>query len=149
MKCPFCEFADTRVVETRETTEDVTRRRRECMNCKKRFTTYERVELHPLIIIKKAGVREAFDRQKVKSGVLRSCEKRPVSIDEIEKLIDKIESELRKADKAEVSSKVVGDLAMRYLKKLDKIAYIRFASVYLEFEDVELFREEAKKLMKQ
>lgn len=149
MKCPFCEFADTRVVETRETTEDVTRRRRECMNCKKRFTTYERVELHPLIIIKKTGVRETFDRQKVKSGVLKSCEKRPVSIDEIEKLIDKIESELRKADKAEVSSKVVGDLVMKHLKKLDKVAYIRFASVYLEFEDVELFQKEAKKLMKQ
>jgi transcriptional repressor NrdR len=134
------------VIETRETKEDVTRRRRECDACKKRFTTYERVELNPLIIIKKNGVREAFNRDKIKSGLLKSCEKRPVSMEQIEKLVDEIESLLRSSSKAEIPSKRIGSLIMRKLRKLDKIAYIRFASVYMEFDDILSFEQEIKKL---
>ena len=148
MKCPFCQFTDTRVVETRETAEEVTRRRRECLSCQKRFTTYERVELHPLVIIKKTGARESFDRQKIKSGILKSCEKRPVSVEQIDKIVNEIESELRNEDKAEISSKKVGLLVMKKLKKLDEVAYIRFASVYRAFQDLGSFEKELHKLMK-
>ncbi|MFH1589960.1 MAG: transcriptional regulator NrdR [archaeon] len=148
MQCPFCGFKDTKVVETRETSEEVTRRRRECLKCKKRFTTYERIELNPLIVIKKNNVREAFDRQKIKSGILKSCEKRPVPLEKIEKAVEEIESELRRASKAEIPSKKIGTLVMKKLQKLDKIAYIRFASVYREFEDLGSFEEELKKLQK-
>ncbi|MBU1201254.1 MAG: transcriptional regulator NrdR [Nanoarchaeota archaeon] len=148
MRCPFCQFGDTRVVETRETAEDVTRRRRECLECKKRFTTYERVELHPLVIIKKNGTRESFDKVKVKSGILKSCEKRSVSLEEINKIVDEIELELRNEDKAEISSKKVGSLVMKKLKKLDEVAYIRFASVYRAFQDLGSFEKELQKLMK-
>lgn len=148
MRCPFCGSDDTKVVETRETTEEVTRRRRECLKCEKRFTTYERIEINPLIIVKKNAVRESFDRQKIKSGMLKACEKRPVSLEQIDKVVDEIESELRNADKAEIPSQKVGLLVMKKLKKLDKIAYIRFASVYREFRDIDDFEKELKKLIR-
>lgn len=148
MRCPFCCSDDIKVVETRETAEEVTRRRRECLKCKKRFTTYERVEVNPLIIIKKNAVRESFDRQKIQSGMLKACEKRPVSLEQIDKVVDEIESELRSADKAEIPSQKVGLLVMKKLKKLDKVAYIRFASVYREFRDIDAFEKELKKLIR-
>ncbi|MAG38470.1 transcriptional regulator NrdR [Candidatus Woesearchaeota archaeon] len=148
MKCPFCSYESTHVIETRESAEETTRRRRECLKCKKRFTTYERVELNPLIIIKKNGVRESFDRQKLRYGLLKACEKRSVPLDVIDEIVDKIESVLRKQDTAEISSKKVGLMVMNKLKSLDKVAYIRFASVYRDFQDLGSFEEEVKKLLK-
>jgi len=148
LKCAFCECEETSVIETRESKNAVTRRRRECFKCKRRFTTYERIELSSLVIIKKNKQREKFDRDKVKIGILKSCEKRPVSIDKIDSAVDEIESELRSANKAEVSSKKVGSLIMKKLKKLDKVAYIRFASVYREFQDIDSFEQAVKKLKK-
>lgn len=148
MKCPFCAAADTNVIETRETGEDSTRRRRECPSCERRFTTYERVELKPLRVLKKDGKRELFDRNKVKSGITRACEKRPISDAQIEEAVQDVENKLRSTDGDEIPSKLIGDLIMRRLKKLDKVAYIRFASVYREFEDVESFERELKLLHK-
>ena len=142
MKCPFCGNEDTSVLETRETPSGSTRRRRNCQNCDKRFTTYEKIEQSPLIVIKKSGVRESFDRHKVQSGILKACEKRPISLDQIDKIVDDIESELRDQPKEEVSSKKIGSLIMKKLKRLDKVAYIRFASVYQEFSDVDSFEIE-------
>jgi transcriptional repressor NrdR len=146
MKCPFCGAHDTNVIETRETGEDSTRRRRECPTCERRFTTYERVELKPLRVIKKDGSRSLFDRTKVKAGIIRACEKRPISDVQIEEAVQDIETRLRSSDSDEIPSKMIGDLVMRKLKKLDKVAYIRFASVYREFEDVESFEKELKTL---
>ena len=146
MKCPYCNAQDTNVIETRETGEDSTRRRRECPTCERRFTTYERVELKPLRVVKKNGTRELFDRTKVKAGLIRACEKRPISHVQIEEAVQDIENRLRAADSDEIPSKMIGDLVMRKLKKLDKVAYIRFASVYREFEDVESFEKELKTL---
>src|SRR3989344_12685 len=122
MKCPYCSHSETKVIDSRET-EDITRRRRECLNCTKRFTTYERVESVNLVIIKKDLRRESYDRDKLKRGLIKACEKRPVSHDDVEKIVDKIESKL---------------------KKLDKVAYIRFASVYKDFKDISDFKEELK-----
>lgn len=146
MKCPFCESGDTKVVETREAGEEITRRRRECLDCKKRFTTYERVELNPIVVVKKKGIREAFDKNKLRSGILHACEKRPVSIEQVNNLIDEIEMELKNEDKVEVPSRKIGSLVMKKLKKLDKVAYIRFASVYREFKDIGSFEKELMKL---
>ena len=149
MKCPYCFHEETKVVDKRETEElDVTRRRRECLKCKKRFTTYERVESLDLAILKKDGRREAFDREKLKRGIIKACEKRPVSYEQIEALIDKLEAELRKLKSKEVPSKLIGEKVMNGLKKLDKIAYIRFASVYRSFADVTDFQKELKDLIK-
>ena len=149
MKCPYCFHEETKVVDKRETEElDVTRRRRECLKCEKRFTTYERVESLDLIILKKDGRREAFDREKLKRGIIKACEKRPVSYEQIEALMDKLEAELRKLKSKEVPSKLLGEKVMNGLKKLDKIAYIRFASVYRSFADVTDFQKELKDLIK-
>lgn len=147
MKCPYCNFEETRVVDSRET-EDLktTRRRRECTVCKKRFTTYERLESEFLGVIKKDGRREAFDRDKITRSLLKACEKRPINIKTIEKLVDEIEDELRKEGEMEVSSKIIGEMVIDRLKKLDKVAYIRFASVYREFEDISQFVKEVNKL---
>ena len=147
MKCPYCGNSDTSVIDSRET-EDmrVIRRRRECPKCEKRFTTYERVELLDLFVIKKDGRREAFDRKKLLVGIERACEKRPISHDAIETMVDEIEGELRGMDKAEVPSKRIGRMVMKKLKTLDKVAYIRFASVYYSFEDLEAFERELDKL---
>ena len=148
MICPFCSNKGTRVVDKRETgSGTVTRRRRECLECGKRFTTYERVESLDLYIIKKDGRRELYDRQKLKAGMLKACEKRPISQETIKKLIDKIENELRQLRSIEVKSGVVGEKVMNELRKLDKVAYIRFASVYREFADITDFQKELRVLI--
>mgnify|MGYP001613547103 FL=1 len=126
----------------------VTRRRRECLKCSKRFTTYERVEGIELIVVKKDGRREAFDREKLKRGLMRACDKRPVSVEQIGKIIDKVESEIRNLDSKEIKSSIVGDKVTKELKKLDQVAYIRFASVYRSFADVTDFQKELKDLLK-
>jgi transcriptional repressor NrdR len=148
MKCPFCGSEESKVLDKRETPDlKATRRRRECLGCRKRFTTYERVEAADIVVIKKDGKREMFDRNKLKLGIMKACEKRPVSAESIEKVIDSIENELRKGQ-TEVRSSVIGNLVMRKLKKLDKVAYIRFASVYREFADIQSFQKELKRLLK-
>lgn len=149
MRCPYCNFGETKVIETREAEDsDVTRRRRECLKCKKRFTTYERVEILDLRVVKKNGDIEGFDRNKVLNGILKACEKRPIKIEKIEKLVDDIESELRKKESVEIPTKIIGELVMEKLKNLDHVAYIRFASVYREFKDIEGFEKELKKIKK-
>ena len=145
MKCPYCSHSETKVIDSRET-EDITRRRRECLNCTKRFTTYERVESVNLVIIKKDLRREPYDRDKLKRGLIKACEKRPVSHDDIEKIVDKIESKLKSLNTTEIKSTIIGEEVMRSLKKLDKVAYIRFASVYKDFKDVKEFEKELKGL---
>ena len=148
MKCPFC-FAETRVIDKRESEElGANRRRRECIRCGKRFTTYERIETPSLTMIKKDGRRELFNREKLKAGISKACQKRLISKDEIESIIDSIETELRKKDSTEIKTKVVGDLVMKKLKALDKVAYIRFASVYRDFTDLESFEKELERLLK-
>ena len=149
MKCPYCSYAETQVVDSRDTDNlEATRRRRECLKCSKRFTSYERVEEAPIIVIKKDGKKETFERQKLLNGVLRACEKRPIELNKIEQLVDSVESELRKMESLEVDSKSIGRVVMKRLKSLDKLAYIRFASVYLQFDDLERFEEELEKLQK-
>jgi transcriptional repressor NrdR len=149
MKCPYCGSNETEVVETRDSEDlETIRRRRACLDCEKRFTTYERVENVTLVVIKKDGKREQFNRDKLKSGIIRSCEKTTVSIDDIERIVTEIERELRGADSVEVESKRIGQLVAGKLKKLDKVAYIRFSSVFRRFVDVEDFEKEVKKLIK-
>jgi transcriptional repressor NrdR len=146
MRCPFCSHKATQVVETRETGEDITRRRRECLKCKKRFTTYEKLESSNLRVIKRDGNREMFDREKVRKGILRACEKRPISIEQIDQVVEDIERALKKKQVSEIRSTAIGDLVMKHLKKLDSVAYIRFASVYRAFQDVGEFEKEVKLL---
>jgi transcriptional repressor NrdR len=149
MKCPYCGSTDSEVVETRGSEEvDTIRRRRECINCKKRFTTYERIENVNLVVIKKDGKREQFDRDKLQRGIIRSCEKTGVSMEEIEKIVTEVERELRGADSVEIESKKIGQMIAMRLKKIDKVAYIRFASVFKRFVDIEDFQEEVKRLIK-
>jgi transcriptional repressor NrdR len=146
MRCPYCSSDELKVLDKRTSDEKSIWRRRECLKCGKRFTTYERVESVDLIVVKKDGRRERFDRNKLKSGILKSCEKRPITNEMIEKTVDEIEGELRGEDSIEIPSRRIGELVMKKLKKLDKVAYIRFASVYREFEDIESFQNELKKL---
>ena len=146
MKCPYCSHEDTQVIETREA-EDATRRRRGCLKCERRFTTYEKADLDEIIVIKKDGRKEKFDRRKILNGMIGSCEKR-VPLAKLEEVTDEIEAELRRKEVAEVSSKTIGKLVMKKLKSIDKIAYIRFASVYQDFESLESFKEELEKLEK-
>jgi transcriptional repressor NrdR len=147
MRCPYCGSEELKVLDKRTSDEKSIWRRRECLKCEKRFTTYERVESADLIVIKKDGTRrERFDRNKVKSGIVKACEKRPVTNEAIEKIVDEIEAELRGEDSIEIPSRRIGELVMKKLKRMDKVAYIRFASVYREFEDIESFRDELKKL---
>lgn len=141
MRCPYCMSEKTRVIDKRNV-NDSTRRRRECLKCKKRFTTYERVEDFNLMVIKKDGRHESFDRNKLKAGILKACEKRFVSAEKIDKMVNEIETKLRSHDKTEIPSKFIGELVMNKLKQLDKVAYIRFASVYREFRDVRDFKRE-------
>ncbi|MCF7861631.1 transcriptional regulator NrdR [Candidatus Woesearchaeota archaeon] len=149
MKCPFCSENDNKVVDKRDTENGLaTRRRRECLSCNKRFTTYERIESINLIVIKKNQAREPFDKAKVEKGVMRALEKRPVSMERMKDIVDEIESELLNKNSTEIPSKVIGNSIMRKLKKADKVAYIRFASVYRDFEDVEEFQKEVTKLTK-
>lgn len=137
------------MIDKRETEEDlVTRRRRECLKCQKRFTTYERVDLADIMVIKKDKSRETFNRDKLKSGIVRACEKRQISKEQIDSVVDKIEAKIRNMDSTEIESKKIGELVIKELKKLDKVAYIRFASVYREFEDIGEFEKEVKSLKK-
>ena len=148
MKCPFCAHTEDKVIDSRSSNEDKSvRRRRECMKCKKRFTTYEYVEEVPLMVIKKDGRRESFDRNKIISGILKACEKRPVSMEKVEAVVDRVEKELQKSFDKEVKAQVVGELVMEYLHKLDEVAYVRFASVYRQFKDINHFMKELKDLL--
>jgi transcriptional repressor NrdR len=146
MKCPFCAYKETQVIETRESAEDITRRRRECLKCKKRFTTYEKRENVHIRVIKRDGNRELFDREKLKKGLLRACEKRPVPIEKIDLIISEIESKLSSKGKQDIKSSEIGELVMQKLRKLDAVAYIRFASVYKKFQDVADFKDVLKEL---
>ncbi len=147
MKCTFCGHSETKVVDSRES-EDLTRRRRECLSCEKRFTTHERAEPLQLYIIKKDNNREIFDREKLRRGILKACEKRPIPIEKIDSIIGKIEAKLRTIDANEIQSKSLGEEAAKHLKQIDKVAYIRFASVYREFADIEDFKKEIHGLLK-
>jgi len=147
MKCPYCGFGQDKVIDTREINDGLQiRRRRECLNCGKRFTTYEEIEMKPLIVIKKDGRREKFNREKIFTGIQKACEKRPISTEEIEKIIMEIEQELRQKFDREVPSKEIGKIIIKRLKKIDKVAYIRFASVYREFQDISEFKKEIEKI---
>jgi len=149
MKCPYCNYEETQVIDSRDTENlETTRRRRECTKCKKRFTTYERVEEADIVVVKKDRSRERYERQKLLNGVIEACEKRSIPLEKIEKLVDAVESDLRKRDSVEIESKTIGRIVMRRLKNLDKVAFLRFASVYLEFEDIDRFEEELEKLQK-
>ena len=148
MKCPYCNHADTRVIDSRPAEDGTSiRRRRSCDECGKRFTTYEKIETIPLIIIKKDNNREQYDRSKIEAGVLRACYKRPVSAEEIQKTIDAVETEIFKREEKEISSTVIGEIVMEKLKELDAVAYVRFTSVYREFKDVNTFMAELKKIL--
>lgn len=150
MNCPFCGFKEDRVIDSRESKEgDVIRRRRECLQCLRRFTTYERIDEVPYMVVKKDGRREKFDRQKVLSGLLKACEKRPVSMTKLAELVDEVESRLADKVDREISTAEVGELLSERLITLDKIAYVRFASVYRDFQDVEAFFSELKDLVRQ
>lgn len=149
MKCPFCGNSSNKVVDKRETDDDTaTRRRRECLKCKKRFTSYERIEALDIYIVKKDGRREQYESEKLRKGLIKACQKRPVSLEDVNKVVTSIEARLKEKNKSEIPSKIVGELIMKALKKLDKVAYIRFASVYREFEDLSEFKAELKKLDK-
>lgn len=148
MKCPFCGDEDTRVVDSRPVDEDNTiRRRRQCAACGKRFTTYEKIETLPLIVIKKDNNREPYDRSKLEAGIVRSCHKRPISTAQIARVVDEIETELFNKEDREIPTMVIGEIVMDKLKDLDPVAYVRFASVYREFKDVNTFMDELKKFL--
>lgn len=143
MKCPYCGFVDTKVIDSRPTDDnEAIRRRRECLKCEKRFTTYERYENQTLIVIKKDDTRQAYDRSKILSGMIKSCEKRPVKYEDLEKAVDEIETELNHLNQKEITSVKIGDMVMDKLKDIDEVAYIRFASVYREFADLSSFEKE-------
>lgn len=149
MKCPFCGHPDTSVIDSRPADDNSSiRRRRVCSVCDKRFTTYEKVETIPLIIIKKDKNRETYNRQKIESGVLRACHKRPVSAAQISQIVDEVETEIFQREEKEIDSKVIGELVMNKLKDVDAVAYVRFASVYREFKDVNTFMDELKRVLK-
>ncbi len=148
MKCPFCGFEDSKVIDSRPTDEGVAiRRRRECIKCSKRFTTYEKVESLPIIVIKKDKTRELFDREKLLSGLTRACEKRPVEMHRLDTLVDNIESDLQNTLRREISTKEIGEKVMEGLRDIDEVAYVRFASVYRQFKDVNTFIAEVNKLL--
>jgi transcriptional repressor NrdR len=148
MKCPYCSFEESRVIDSRPTDEgERIRRRRECVKCLKRFTTYEIIESLPLIVVKKDKSRQAFDRNKLLNGMLRACEKRPFSIEVLEKGVDDIEASLQNSLDREVTSQKIGELAMDKLKGIDEVAYVRFASVYRQFRDINTFMDELGKLL--
>ena len=149
MKCPFCGHLQDKVVDSRESKEgDAIRRRRQCLECKRRFTSYERIDEIPYMVVKKDGRRERFERQKVLAGLLKACEKRPVSMIQLETIADKAEMMVQDSSEREVSTTGIGELIMNELKSLDKVAYVRFASVYLDFKDVQEFMSELKELLR-
>ena len=148
MKCPFCNAADTRVIDSRPADDNASiRRRRQCETCGKRFMTYEKLETMPLMIVKKDNSREPYERSKIEAGIIRSCHKRPVSSEQISSLVDQIENALFSREDREISSSVIGEMVMEKLKDLDPVAYVRFASVYREFKDVDTFMQELTKLL--
>jgi transcriptional repressor NrdR len=150
MKCPYCSEDNTRVIDSRPADDNCSiRRRRQCDICGKRFTTYEKVETIPLIVIKKDKNREVYDRSKIESGLLKSCHKRPVSFEQIEKCVEEIETEIFNKEVREIESTVIGEIVMDKIKDLDAVAYVRFASIYREFKDVNTFMDELKKILQQ
>lgn len=150
MKCPYCGFEESKVVDSRSADDgERIRRRRECLNCKKRFTTHEVIETVPIIVVKRDKSREAFDRNKLTNGLLRACEKRPVSIDQIDDIVNSIESSLQSSLDREITTRQIGELAMERLKEIDEVSYVRFASVYRSFKDINTFMEELNKLLKE
>ncbi|UCD56255.1 MAG: transcriptional repressor NrdR [Candidatus Hydrogenedentota bacterium] len=147
MKCPFCAHPDDKVVDSRTIKDgELIRRRRECLSCAKRFTTYERIEEIPLMVVKKDGRREPFDRSKIVIGVLKACEKRPIGIEQIEDLVDRLEKSINRSMEKEVSSETIGSMVMEELRHLDEVAYVRFASVYRQFKDIDEFMDVLKTL---
>ena len=149
MKCPYCSTSDSKVLESRPTEEgNKIRRRRECLSCRKRFTTYEIIETVPLMVIKKDKTIEAFDRNKILGGLIRACQKRPVSLETLEEMINEIEQQLLNSLEREVESSKIGELVMERLKQVDEVAYVRFASVYRQFSDIDSFMDELKQLFK-
>ena len=147
MKCPFCSHQESKVIDSRPTEDNTIRRRRECIKCKGRFTTYEKIESSPIMVIKKDDTRQAFDRDKIINGMIKSCEKRPVSREDIEKAVDRIEKKIQNTMKKEVSSREIGEMVMEELKNLDEVSYVRFASVYREFKDLQSFVDELEKIL--
>ncbi len=148
MKCPFCGVENTKVIDSRPADDNSTiRRRRQCDSCKKRFTTYEKVETIPLVVIKKDNTREPYDRSKIEAGVFRSCHKRPISVDQMNELVEEVENAIFNMEEKEIPSHKIGELLMDKLKELDPVAYVRFASVYREFKDVNTFMNEIKKIL--
>ncbi|OPX44602.1 transcriptional repressor NrdR [Ruminiclostridium hungatei] len=149
MKCPFCGFIEDKVIDSRPTDEgSAIRRRRECIKCSKRFTTYEKVESLPLMVIKKDKSRQPFDREKLMNGLLRACEKRPISINDLEKMVESIETQLHNSLIREVTTEDIGEMVMAKLKNMDEVAYVRFASVYRQFKDINTFMDELKNLLR-
>ena len=148
MKCPFCGYTDSKVIDSRPAEDGNTiRRRRECLDCQKRFTTYEIIERMPLVVIKRDGSRQSFDRVKIINGIVRASEKRPVGMQQIERIADEVEQELRGNLESEVQSERIGEMVMSRIKNLDEVAYVRFASVYRSFKDIETFMEELGKIL--
>ncbi|ABW18934.1 transcriptional regulator NrdR [Alkaliphilus oremlandii] len=148
MNCPFCSHNDSKVIDSRPTDEgQAIRRRRECISCSKRFTTYEKIDEIPLIVVKKNGNREPYNRNKILNGVIRSCEKRPVSMKDIENLVDGIEKQIHNTMEREITTELIGNLVIDKIKDLDGVAYVRFASVYREFKDINTFMDEVKKIL--
>jgi transcriptional repressor NrdR len=149
MRCPYCGFLESKVIDSRESkTGSSIRRRRECLSCKRRFTTYEKIEEIPYMVVKKDGTRQPFDSQKLLRGMMKSCEKRPIQISQLEEIVEEVESLLQERPDKEIGVAEIGQLVMDRLRELDKVAYVRFASVYREFEDVAEFRRELEDLMK-
>ena len=150
MKCPYCGYEESKVIDSRPADEgERIRRRRECLKCGKRFTTHEVIETVPIVVVKRDKSREVFDRAKLTAGILRACEKRPVSVQQIEKMVDEIEAKLQSSLDREVSSMTIGELTMEQLKGVDEVAYVRFASVYRQFKDINTFMEELNKLLQE
>ena len=148
MKCPFCAYPESKVVDSRPSDEGSSiRRRRECLGCSRRFTTYETVEFAPIMVVKKDGRRQSFDRRKILNGMLRACEKRPVSLETLEGIVNRIEQDLQSSMEHEIQSEALGEIVMRHLRKLDQVAYVRFASVYRQFQDIGSFMRELNTLM--
>ena len=147
MQCPYCNYKESKVVDSRHTDSNSIRRRRECESCKKRYTTYETIETTPVMVVKKDNTREYFDREKIKNGLIKSCEKRPVSIDQIESVVSYIENQINKNYMTEVETRLIGEMIMDKLKDIDEVSYVRFASVYRQFKDINTFVTELKNIL--
>jgi transcriptional repressor NrdR len=148
MKCPYCGYSESKVIDSRPADEGSSiRRRRECLSCQKRFTTYETVEDLPMVVVKKDGSRQSFDKRKVLGGMIRACEKRPVPLAELERIADEIEQDLQNSMEREISTAIIGEKVMQRLKQVDEVAYVRFASVYRQFKDIDTFMSELNKLL--